>query len=120
MVMARVLITDDAAFMRMQLKHNLEELGHDIVGEAENGVEAIEKYKDLTPDLVTMDITMPEMDGVAAVKGIMEIKPKAKIDMCSAMGKQSMVVDDIDAGAKNIIVKRFARGRNKEAVGKLV
>jgi len=118
--MARVLITDDAAFMRMQLKHNLEELGHDIVGEAENGVEAIEKYKDLTPDLVTMDITMPEMDGVAAVKGIMEINPEANIVMCSAMGQQSMVLDAIKAGAKDFIVKPFTRERIKEAVGKLV
>jgi len=118
--MARVLITDDAAFMRMQLKHNLEELGHDIVGEAENGLDAIEKYKDLKPDLVTMDITMPEMDGVAAVKGIMEINPKANIVMCSAMGQQSMVLDAIKAGAKDFIVKPFTRERIKEAVGKLV
>src|SRR5699024_115111 len=119
-LMARILITDDAAFMRMQLKSNLENLNHEIVGEAENGLEAIQKYKDLEPDLVTMDITMPEMNGVDAVKEIMKVNPKAKIVMCSAMGQQNMVLDAIKAGAKDFIVKPFTAERIEEAIGKLI
>jgi len=118
--MARILITDDAAFMRMQLKSNLENLNHEIVGEAENGFESIQKYKELEPDLVTMDITMPEMNGVEAVKEIMKVNPEAKIVMCSAMGQQNMVLDAIKAGAKDFIVKPFTAERIEEAIGKLI
>ena len=114
----RILIVDDAAFMRMMVKDILTKNGYDVVGEAENGEIAIEKYKELNPDLVTMDITMPEMDGISAVKEIKKINPKAKIIMCSAMGQQAMVVDAIQAGAKDFIVKPFQPDRVIEAVSK--
>ena len=116
----RVLIVDDAAFMRMMIKNILSKAGYDIVGEAENGVQAIAKYKDLTTDLVTMDITMPEMDGITAVKEIMSINGAAKVIMCSAMGQQAMVIDAIQAGAKDFIVKPFQPNRVLEAVQKVV
>ncbi|WP_078593730.1 response regulator [Evansella clarkii] len=117
--MARVLVTDDAAFMRMQLKNILTGLGHEVVGEAENGKVSVELYEELRPDLVTMDITMPEMNGVEAVKEIKKIDDKAKIIMCSAMGQQGMVVEAIQSGAKDFIVKPFTPERIAEAVGKL-
>lgn len=113
-----VLIVDDAAFMRMMIKDILTKNGYEIVGEAENGAVAIEKFKELKPELVTMDITMPEMDGIAAVKEIKKIDAKAKIIMCSAMGQQAMVVDAIQAGAKDFIVKPFQPDRVIEAVSK--
>lgn len=116
--MAKILITDDAAFMRMQLKNILTKLGHEVIGEAENGLVAIEKYKELSPDLVTMDITMPEMNGVEAVKGIKQIDSQAKVVMCSAMGQQSLVIEAIQAGAKDFIVKPFTAERIEEAVDK--
>ncbi|MFW5786701.1 MAG: response regulator [Halanaerobiales bacterium] len=115
-----ILIVDDAAFMRINLKNILEKAGHEIAGEAENGRDAIEKYKELEPELVTMDITMPEMDGIDAVKEIMDINPEANIIMCSAMGQQSMVVDAIEAGAKDFIVKPFEDDRVLEAVEKIL
>lgn len=115
---ARVLIVDDAAFMRMMIKNILTSNGYEVVGEAENGVQAVEKYKELKPDLVTMDITMPEMDGIAAVKEIKKIDPNARIIMCSAMGQQSMVIEAIQAGAKDFIVKPFNPQRVLEAVEK--
>ncbi|GAA0317288.1 chemotaxis protein CheY [Bacillus carboniphilus] len=114
--MATIMISDDAMFMRMQLKDILTKLGHDVVGEAENGLEAIEKYRELKPDLVTMDITMPETNGVEAVKGIKEVNPNATIIMCSAMGQKDMVVDAIKAGAKDFVVKPFDPKRIQEAV----
>lgn len=114
----KILIVDDAAFMRMMIKDILAKNGYEIVGEAENGQVAVEKYKDLKPDLVTMDITMPEMDGIAAVKEIKSFDPSAIIIMCSAMGQQSMVIDAIQAGAKDFIVKPFQPERVLEAVGK--
>lgn len=117
--MARVLVTDDAAFMRMQLKNILTGLGHEVVGEAENGKVSVELYEELRPDLVTMDITMPEMNGVEAVKEIKKIDNNAKIIMCSAMGQQGMVVEAIQSGAKDFIVKPFTPERIAEAVGKL-
>src|SRR5699024_2407896 len=101
----RILIVDDAAFMRMMIKDILEKNGFDVVGEAEDGKEAVEKFKELTPDLITMDITMPEKDGVTALKEIRQIDSAAKIIMCSAMGQQAMVIDAIQAGAKDFIVK---------------
>ena len=117
--MARILITDDAAFMRMQLKNIFESLGHEVVGEAENGQVAIDLYDELQPDLVTMDITMPEMSGVEAVKGIKKNHPNATIIMCSAMGQQQMVLEAIQAGAKDFIVKPFDQERIKQAIEKI-
>ena len=114
----RVLIVDDAAFMRMMLKDILAKNGYEIVGEAENGAIGVEKYKELKPDLVTMDITMPEMDGISAVKKIKSIDASARVVMCSAMGQQAMVIDAIQAGARDFIVKPFQPERVLEAVQK--
>ncbi len=113
-----VLIVDDAAFMRMMIRDILTKNGYSVVGEAENGMVALEKYKELKPDLVTMDITMPEMDGIAAVKQIKSFDAQARIIMCSAMGQQAMVIDAIQAGAVDFIVKPFQPERVLEAVGK--
>ncbi|MFA5880964.1 MAG: response regulator [Eubacteriales bacterium] len=115
---ARILIVDDAAFMRMMIKDILTKNGYQIVGEAENGKVALKKYQELTPDLTTMDITMPEMDGINAVKEIKKVDPRANIIMCSAMGQQAMVIDAIQAGAKDFIVKPFQPDRVMEAVRK--
>ncbi|MGQ9629623.1 MAG: response regulator [bacterium] len=115
----RILIVDDASFMRMMIKDILTKNGYEVVGEAENGVQAVDKFKELRPDLVTMDITMPEMDGISAVKAIMKIDPRAKIVMCSAMGQQAMVIESIQAGAKDFIVKPFQPSRVIEAVSKI-
>lgn len=103
----RVLIVDDATFMRTVLKTLLTKNGFEVVGEAENGRQAVVKYTELKPDIVTMDITMPEMDGLNAVKEIKKIHPEAKIIMCSAMGQSALVVEAIHAGAKDFIVKPF-------------
>ena len=116
----KVLIVDDAAFMRMMIKNILTKAGYEVVGEAENGAQAVSKYKELNPELTTMDITMPEMDGITAVKEIMGMDPAAKIIMCSAMGQQAMVIDAIQAGAKDFIVKPFQPNRVLEAVSKVV
>lgn len=116
----RVLIVDDAAFMRMMIKDILGKNGYEIAGEAENGAVAVDKYKEIKPDIVTMDITMPEMDGIAAVKAIMAFDPAARVIMCSAMGQQSMVIDAIQAGAKDFIVKPFQPERVLEAVAKAI
>lgn len=113
-----ILLVDDAAFMRMMIKDILSKNGFEVLGEAENGAKAIEKYKELNPDLVIMDITMPEVDGIQAVKSIKEINPDAKIIMCSAMGQQAMVIEAIQAGAKDFIVKPFQADRVIEAVKK--
>lgn len=118
--MAKILIVDDAAFMRMMIKDILTKNGYEVVAEAANGVEAVELYKSHQPDLVTMDITMPEMDGIEAVKQIKGINPAAKVIMCSAMGQQSMVMDAIKAGANDFIVKPFQADRVLEAVKKIV
>ena len=112
------LIVDDAAFMRMMIKEILTKNGYEVVGEASDGFQAIEKYKEVQPDLVTMDITMPEMDGITALKEIRKIDPNAKIIMCSAMGQQAMVIDAIQAGAKDFIVKPFQPERVLEAINK--
>lgn len=114
----RILIVDDAVFMRMKLKDILEKGGYEVVAEAQNGIEAIEKYKTEKPDLVTMDITMPEMDGVTALKGIKGFDSKARVIMCSAMGQQSMVMDAIQAGAVDFIVKPFDNDRVIQSVNK--
>lgn len=116
----KVLIVDDAAFMRMMVKDILSKNGYEIVGEAENGVKALEKFQELKPDLTTMDITMPEMDGITAVKEIKKLDPNAKVIMCSAMGQQAMVVEAIQAGARDFIVKPFQPDRVLEAVRKTV
>ena len=118
--MARILVVDDAAFMRMMLKDILGKGGYEVVGEAENGLKAVDKYKELTPDLVLMDITMPEMNGIDAVKNIKAMDPGAKIVMCSAMGQQAMVLEAIQAGARDFIVKPFQADRIIEAVSKAV
>lgn len=114
----KVVVVDDASFMRMMLKDILSKNGFEVVGEAENGIEAIAKYTELKPDLVTMDITMPELDGVEAVKKIKEINPEAKIVMCSAMGQKAMVIEAIQAGATDFIVKPFQADRVIEAATK--
>ncbi|TFE25808.1 response regulator [Cohnella luojiensis] len=118
--MAKVLIVDDAAFMRMMLKNILQKGGHEVVGEAENGLMAIEKYRNLIPDFVTMDITMPVMEGIEAVKQIKVSDPNANIIMCSAMGQQSLIVQAIQAGAKDFIVKPFHEERVLESVRKVL
>jgi two-component system, chemotaxis family, chemotaxis protein CheY len=116
--MPSVLIADDAAFMRMMIKNILTEAGYDIAGEAENGSVAVAKYRELKPDLTTMDITMPQMDGIAALKEIRTQDPAARVIMCSAMGQQAMVIESIQAGAKDFIVKPFQPDRVLEAVQK--
>ncbi|MHB8918750.1 MAG: response regulator [Desulfocucumaceae bacterium] len=112
----KILIVDDAAFMRMMIKNILVKNGYDVIGEAENGRQAVSLYMEGKPDLVTMDITMPEMDGLEAVKAIRSTDPSANIIMCSAMGQQSMVMDAIQAGAKDFIVKPFQQDRLLQAV----
>jgi len=115
-----ILLVDDAAFMRMMLKDILTKAGYTVIGEAENGVKAIEKFKELKPQLCILDITMPEMDGIAAAKGIKEVDPAALIVMCSAMGQQAMVIESIQAGARDFIVKPFQPDRVLEAVKKVI
>ena len=115
----RILIVDDAMFMRMMLKDILSKNGYEVVGEAANGKEAIDKYIELRPDLVLLDITMPEMDGIEALKKIKMIEPKAKIIMCSAMGQQGMVVEAIQNGAIDFIVKPFQQNRVLESLRKV-
>ena len=116
--MARILIADDAAFMWMMLRDILVKNGFEIAGEAVNGADALNKYKELKPDLVTLDITMPEVDGLQALKNIRAFDGGAKVVMCSAMGQQSMVIDAIQSGAKDFIVKPFQADRVIEAVKK--
>ncbi len=115
-----ILICDDAAFMRMMIKDILTKNGYNVAGEAENGLKAVEKYNEIRPDLVLMDITMPEMDGIQALKKIKAADPKAVVIMCSAMGQQAMVIESIQAGAKDFIVKPFQAERVLEAVQKVV
>ncbi|MFT8362611.1 MAG: response regulator [Sporolactobacillus sp.] len=114
----RILIVDDAAFMRMMLKDILTKNGFEVVGEGANGNEAVTKYEELKPDLVTLDITMPELDGIQALKKIKAADSNCKVIMCSAMGQQAMVIDAIQAGAKDFIVKPFQADRVIEAIKK--
>lgn len=114
----RILIVDDAVFMRMKLKDILTKNGYEVVDEAQNGQEAFEKYQALKPDIVTMDITMPEVDGLEALKMIKAQDPNAKVIMCSAMGQQGMVMDAIKTGAKDFIVKPFDTDRVINAIAK--
>ncbi len=117
--MAKILVVDDADIMRLKLSKVLEENGHEIVGEAKNGDEAVEKYKDYDPDLVTLDITMPEVDGLEALDGIIAHDPDAKVIMVSAMGKKKKVLKAVKSGAKNFIVKPFDADKVKEAVNEV-
>lgn len=116
----RILICDDATFIRMMIKDVLTKNGYEVVGEASNGKESVEKYQELKPDLVLMDITMPEMDGIQALKEIVKIDKEAKVIMCSAMGQQASVVDAIKAGAKDFIVKPFQADRMLETIKKVL
>jgi two-component system chemotaxis response regulator CheY len=116
----KILIVDDAAFMRMMIKDILVNNGYEILGEANNGLKAVELYRKERPDVVTMDITMPDMDGIAAVKEIRSQDPSAKIIMCSALGQQSMVMEAIQAGARDFIVKPFQPDRVLEALKKVL
>jgi len=118
--MAKVLIVDDAAFMRMVLRNMLEKNGFEVVGDAETGAKGVQQYKALHPDIVTMDITMPDMDGITAVKEIKSSDPAARIIMCSAMGQQAMVMDAIKAGAADFIVKPFQEERVIESLRKVL
>ena len=116
--MARVLVVDDAAFMRKMLSDALTKGGHEVIGEAGNGVEAVDRFHELKPDVTTLDITMPEKDGLAALKEIIAIDPAARVIMCSALGQESKVLEAIKAGAKDFVVKPFQPERVLDAVGK--
>ena len=118
--MAKILIVDDAAFMRLMLKDILTKGGFEIAGEAADGVEAVAKYNELKPDLVTLDITMPNKDGIQALKEIKAADPNATCVMCSAMGQQSMVIEAIQSGAKDFIVKPFQADRVLESIRKVL
>mgnify|MGYP005992861053 FL=1 len=118
--MANVLVVDDAKFMRLTIGNILTKSNHTVIGEAENGKDAVSLYRDHQPDLVTMDITMPEMNGIEAVREIVKEYPKAKIIMCSARGQQRLIVEAIEAGAKDFIVKPFDEGRVLEAVKRVL
>ena len=118
--MKRVMVCDDAAFMRMMIKDILVKNGYEIAAEAENGLKAVEQYPEAKPDLVLMDITMPEIDGIEAVRRIKALDPNANVIMCSAMGQQAMVIEAIQAGAKDFIVKPFQTDRVLGAVRKVI
>ena len=115
----RILVVDDAMFMRMMLRDILTKNGYEVCGEAANGQEAIDKYIELRPDLVLLDITMPKMDGITALKEIKHIDPQAVVVICSAMGQQGMVIDAIQGGAIDFIVKPFQEDRVLESLHKL-
>jgi two-component system chemotaxis response regulator CheY len=115
-----VLVCDDAIFMRTMIGDILSQAGFEIVGEAESGLQAVQKYRELKPDLVTMDIVMPDMGGIEAVREICKQDPDAKILMCSAMGQQALVVEAIQAGAKDFVVKPFQPSRVLEAVQRVL
>ena len=116
----RVLITDDALFMRVTLKKILTQSGYEIAGEAANGRESIALFQETSPDLVTMDITMPEMDGITALREIRRIDPNANVIMCSAMGQKNMVMEAVAAGARDFIVKPFQPDKVIEAIQKVI
>ncbi len=116
--MARVLVVDDAAFMRMRCARLLNEKGYEVV-EAANGLEALQKYREHSPEVVLLDITMPNMDGIATLKKLMEIDPDVRVAMVTAMGQQSMVIEALKSGAKDFVVKPFDAGRVLAAVQKL-
>jgi len=118
--MKRVLVVDDAAFMRMAIKRILDGNGFEVIGEAENGAIAVEKYKELKPDIVTMDITMPEMTGLEALKEIREFDPEAKVIMVSAMGQEGMVRETIMLGVKSFIIKPFKNDHVIQTLNKIL
>jgi len=114
----RVLIVDDAAFMRMMIKNVLTQNGYEVTGEASNGQEALVLYEKVKPDLVTLDITMPEMDGIQTLKELLKMDPSANVIMVTAMGQQQLVIEAIQVGAKDFVVKPFQPDRLIEAVRK--
>jgi two-component system, chemotaxis family, chemotaxis protein CheY len=116
--MARVLVVDDAAFMRKVVSDALTKGGHEVVGEAGNGVEAVARFQELKPEVTTLDITMPEKDGLAALKDIIALDPGARVIMCSALGQESKVLESIKLGARDFVVKPFQADRVNEAIGK--
>jgi len=116
--MARVLVVDDAAFMRKMVSDALAKGGHEVVGEAGNGVEAIARFQELRPDLMTLDITMPEKDGLTALAEIVAADPSARVVMCSALGQEAKVLEAIKLGARDFVVKPFQPDRVIEAVDK--
>jgi two-component system, chemotaxis family, chemotaxis protein CheY len=118
--MAKIMIVDDTAFMRAMIRDMITGSGHEVVAEAKNGAEAVKLYSNAKPDLLTMDITMPDMDGVTALRNIRKIDPNAKVIMCSAMGQHAMVLDAIQAGAKDFIVKPLQQQRLLEAIQKVM
>lgn len=118
--MAKIMVVDDAAFLRAMLKDILIKAGHEVVFEAANGREAVDKYRAYQPDLVTMDITMPIMEGIEAVKEIRKLDPMANIVMCSAMGQRNLIIEAIQSGAKDFIIKPFQANRVLEAVNKAI
>ncbi len=119
MLSKTVLVVDDTAFMRMTLKNMLEKNGYEVVGEGEDGQKGVDLYKELKPSLVTMDITMPNMDGITAIKEIMNYDSKATVVVVSAMGQKSLVIEALNAGAKDFVVKPFQPDRIAEALAKL-
>lgn len=118
--MAKVLVVDDALFMRKLVTDALTGGGHEVIGEASNGVEAVARYRELSPDVVTLDITMPEKDGLAALREIIALDPSARVIMCSALGQESKVLEAVRGGAKEFIVKPFQPDRVLAAVAKAV
>ena len=116
--MARVLVVDDAAFMRKLVTDALTSGGHEVVGEAGNGVEAVDRVQELKPEVTTLDITMPEKDGLTALKEIIALDPSARVVMCSALGQEAKVLESIKLGAKDFVVKPFKPDRVIDAVGK--
>jgi two-component system chemotaxis response regulator CheY len=118
--MARVLVVDDAVFMRKVVSDALVKGGHEIIGEAANGQEAVDRFQELKPEVMTLDITMPEKDGLSALKEIIAMDPQARIVMCSALGQESKVLEAIKAGAKDFVVKPFQPDRVLSAIEKAV
>jgi two-component system chemotaxis response regulator CheY len=116
--MARVLVVDDAAFMRKMVSDALTKGGHEVVGEGANGAEAVLRYQELRPELTTLDITMPEKDGLEALREIVAIDPQAKVIMCSALGQESKVLEAVKSGAKDFVVKPFQPDRILDAAAK--
>ena len=116
--MARVLVVDDAAFMRKMVSDALVKGGHEVVGEAGNGNEAVARYQELRPEVTTLDTTMPEKDGLQALQEIMALDPSARVVMCSALGQESKVLESIKIGAKDFVVKPFQPDRVLGAVDK--
>lgn len=116
----KILLVDDAAFMRMMLKDTLTKNGYTDIYEAVDGADAVEKFKEIGPDLVVMDITMPNMDGLEALKAIRALNGNANVVMCSAMGQESMVMDAVRSGAKDFIVKPFKPDRVLKTVNSIL